>query len=116
MAILLGFYIYKVQLTALFCFTNDCNSGTTYLWIIKKLTIERKSMKYLVNFKIKAQGWSEIVEVPSNQDSEQDRSDAREKAAELLANRILNSGILTLIDTSNINTIPMQLEKVKKDV
>ena len=40
-------------------------------------------MKYLVNFKIKAQGWSEIVEVPSNQDSEQDRSDAREKAAEL---------------------------------
>ena len=73
-------------------------------------------MKYLVNFKIKAQGWSEIVEVPSNQDSEQDRSDAREKAAELLTNRILNSGILTLIDTSNTNTIPMQLEKVKKVV
>ena len=68
-------------------------------------------MKYLVNFKIKEQGWSEITEVLSNKDSEQDRKDARQKASELLANRILNDGVFSLIDKSNTNTIPMELEK-----
>ena len=72
-------------------------------------------MKYLVNFKIKEQGWSEIVDVLSNKNSEQDRIDARQKASELLANRILNNGIFTLIDKSDTNTIPMELEKLEKE-
>ena len=72
-------------------------------------------MKYLVNFKIKEQGWSEITEVLSNKDSEQDRKDARQKASELLANRILNDGVFSLIDKSNTNTIPMELEKLEKE-
>ncbi len=72
-------------------------------------------MKYLVNFKIKEQGWSEIVDVLSNKDSEQDRKDARQKASELLANRILNDGVFCLIDKSNTNTIPMELEKLEKE-
>ena len=72
-------------------------------------------MKYLVIFKIKEQGWSEIVEVLSNKDSEQDRKDARQKASELLANRILNDGVFSLIDKSNTNTIPMELEKLEKE-
>ena len=72
-------------------------------------------MKYLVNFKIKEQGWSEIVDVLSNKDSEQDRKDARQKASELLANRILNDGVFSLIDKSNTNTIPMELEKLEKE-
>ena len=72
-------------------------------------------MKYLVNFKIKEQGWSEIVDVLSNKNSEQDRNDARQKASELLANRILNNGIFTLIDKSDTNTIPMELEKLEKE-
>ena len=72
-------------------------------------------MKYLVNFKIKEHGWSEIVEVLSNKDSEQDRKDARQKASELLANRILNDGVFSLIDKSNTNTIPMELEKLEKE-
>ena len=72
-------------------------------------------MKYLVNFKIKEQGWSESVEVLSNKDSEQDRKDARQNASELLANRILNDGVFSLIDKSNTNTIPMELEKLEKE-
>ena len=72
-------------------------------------------MKYLVNFKIKEQGWSEIVDVLSNKNSEQDRIDARQKASEHLANRILNNGIFTLIDKSDTNTIPMELEKLEKE-
>ena len=72
-------------------------------------------MKYLVNFKIKEQGWSEITEVLSNKDSEQDRKDARQKASELLANRILNDVVFSLIDKSNTNTIPMELEKLEKE-
>ena len=72
-------------------------------------------MKYLVNFKMKKQGWSEIVDVLSNKDSEQDRKDAWLKASELLANRILNDGVFSLIDKSNTITIPMELEKKEED-
>ena len=83
---------------------------------MKKINnLKGESMKYLVNFKIKKQGWSEIVEVLSNKDSEQDRKDARQKASELLANRILNDGVFSLIDKSNTNTIPMELEKKEED-
>ena len=72
-------------------------------------------MKYLVNFKIKEQGWSEIVEVLSNKDFKEDKSDALEKASEMLKNRILNDGVFSLIDKSNTNVIPMELEKLEKE-
>jgi|TARA_R100001594_G_C3996240_1_gene253571 hypothetical protein len=72
-------------------------------------------MKYLVNFKIKEQGWSEIVDVLSNKDSQDDKLVAREKAAEMLKNRILNDGVFSLIDKSNTNVIPMELEKLEKE-
>jgi len=74
-------------------------------------------MKYLVNFKIKEQGWSEIVDVLSNKDSNEDKLVAREKAAEMLKNRILNhlDGIFYLIDKNNTNVIPMELEKLEKE-
>ena len=83
--------------------------------MLNKNTKQGERMKYLVNFKIKEQGWSEIVDVLSNKDSEQDRKDARQKASELLANRILNDGVFSLIDKSNTNTIPMELEKLEKE-
>ena len=72
-------------------------------------------MKQLVNFKIKEQGWSEIVDVLSNKDSQDDKLVAREKAAEMLKNRILNDGVFSLIDKSNTNVIPMELEKLEKE-
>jgi len=72
-------------------------------------------MKYLVNFKIKEQGWSEIVDVLSNKDSKEDKLVAREKAAEMLKNRILNDGVFSLIDKSNTTVIPMELEKLEKE-
>ena len=40
--------------------------------------------------------------------------DAREKAAEMLKNRILNDGVFSLIDKSDVHICPMELEKVKK--
>ena len=74
-------------------------------------------MKYLVNFKIKEQGWSEIVDIISNKDFKEDKSEAREEAAKMLTNRILNNydGIFYLIDKNNTNVIPMELEKLEKD-
>ena len=72
-------------------------------------------MKYLVNFKIKEQGWSEIVDIISNKDSKEDKLEAREEASKMLKNRILNDGVFTLIDESNTNVIPMELEKLEKD-
>ena len=71
-------------------------------------------MKYLVNFVFKKQGWSEISDVESNADTQEDRKDAREKAAEMLKNRILNDGVFSLIDKSDVLICPMELEKVKK--
>ena len=73
-------------------------------------------MKYLVNFKIKEQGWSEIVDVLSNKDSKEDKLVAREKAAEMLQNRILNhhDGVFYLIDKNTTTVIPMELEKLEK--
>ena len=74
-------------------------------------------MKYLVNFKIKEQGWSEITEVLSNKDSKEDKLVAREKAAEMLKNRILNhpDGIFYLIDKNTTTVIPMEFEKLEKE-
>ena len=71
-------------------------------------------MKYLVNFIFKKQGWSEISNVESNADTQEDRKDARDKAAEMLKNRILNDGVFSLIDKSDVLICPMELEKVKK--
>ena len=74
-------------------------------------------MKYLVNFKIKEQGWSEIIDVLSNKDSKEDRLVAREKASEMLKNRILNQpdGIFYLIDKNTTTVIPMELEKKEEN-
>ena len=71
-------------------------------------------MKYLVNFVFKKQGWSEISDVESNADTKEDRNDARDKAAEMLKNRILNDGVFSLIDKSDVLICPMELEKVKQ--
>ena len=43
------------------------------------------SMKYLVNFVIKKQGWSEITDIESNLDDHDTKIEAREKAAEMLS-------------------------------
>ena len=71
-------------------------------------------MKYLVNFVFKKQGWSEISDVESNADTKEDKNDARDKAAEMLKNRILNDGVFSLIDKSDVHICPMELEKVKQ--
>ena len=71
-------------------------------------------MKYLVNFIFKKQGWSEISDVESNADTQEDRQNARGKAAEMLKNRILNDGVFSLIDKSDVHICPMELERVKK--
>ena len=71
-------------------------------------------MKYLVNFVFKKQGWSEISDVESNADTQEDRKNARDKASEMLKNRILNDGVFSLIDKSDVNICPMELERVKK--
>ena len=72
------------------------------------------SMKYLVNFVIKKQGWSEITDIESNLDDHDAKIEAREKAAEMLKQRILNDGIYLLINKSEVQIFPMELEKVKK--
>ena len=72
------------------------------------------SMKYLVNFVFKKQGWSEISDVESNADTQEDRKNARDKASEMLKNRILNDGVFSLIDKSDVHICPMELERVKK--
>ena len=72
------------------------------------------SLKYLVNFIFKKQGWSEISDVESNVDTQEDRKNARDKAAEMLKNRILNDGVFSLIDKSDVHICPMELERVKK--
>ena len=71
-------------------------------------------MKYLVNFVFKKQGWSEISDVESNVDTQEDRKNARDKAAEMLKNRILNDGVFSLIDKSDVHICPMELERIKK--
>ena len=71
-------------------------------------------MKYLVNFIFKKQGWSEISDVESNADTQEDRKNARDKASEMLKNRILNDGVFSLIDKSDVHICPMELERVKK--
>ena len=42
------------------------------------------------------------------------RKNARDKASEMLKNRILNDGVFSLIDKSDVHICPMELEKVKK--
>jgi len=61
-------------------------------------------MKLLINFQLKPQGWSEIIDVKdaSNKD---ERKEATQKAQELLANRIINDGVKSIIETSAITPI-----------
>ena len=71
-------------------------------------------MKYLINFRLTPQkGWSEIVDVNSNKDTPDDRREAKTKAAEMLKNRILNDGIFSIINKSDIELCPMEWEKIK---
>tara|TARA_R100000315_G_C5125888_1_gene71907 strand:+ start:98 stop:337 length:240 start_codon:yes stop_codon:yes gene_type:complete len=73
-------------------------------------------MKYLVNFKLKPQkGWSEIVDVESDLNDSNAKTEAKQKAAEMLKHRLLNDGILTLVDKSNIEACPMEWEKLKQE-
>ena len=61
-------------------------------------------MKLLINFQLKPQGWSEIIDVKdaSNKD---ERKEATQKAQELLANRIINDGVKSIIETSAVTPI-----------
>jgi hypothetical protein len=73
-----------------------------------------KSMKYLVNFKLPPQkGWSEIVDVISNDNTYEARHEAKLKAAEMLKHRILNDGVFSIIDKSHVEICPMEWEKIK---
>ena len=73
-------------------------------------------MKYLVNFKLKPQkGWSEIVDVESDLNDSNAKTEAKQKAAEMLKHRLLNDGVFTVIDKSHVEICPMELEKLKVD-
>ncbi len=58
-------------------------------------------MKVLINLQLKPQGWSEIIDV-NDYENKEERKEAIEKAHKLLANRILNDGITSIIETSNV--------------
>jgi|TARA_B100001964_G_scaffold188599_1_gene209971 hypothetical protein len=58
-------------------------------------------MKLLINLQLKPQGWSEIIDV-NDYENKEERKEAIEKAHKLLANRILNDGITSIIETSNV--------------
>ena len=63
-------------------------------------------MKLLINFKLKPQGWSEIIDIPDNQNGDSHtRKEAVEKAQELLANRIINDGVKSIIETTAVTPI-----------
>ena len=73
-------------------------------------------MKYLIHFRLPPQkGWSEIVDIDSNQDTSDDRHEAKVKAAEMLKNRILHHGIFSIIDKSHVELCPMEWEKIKNE-
>ena len=61
-------------------------------------------MKLLINFQLKPQGWSEIIDVKDSTNKEE-RKEAIEKAQKLLANRIINDGVKSIIETSAVTPI-----------
>ena len=61
-------------------------------------------MKLLINFQLKPQGWSEIIDVNDSTNKEE-RKEAIEKAQKLLANRIINDGVKSIIEISAVTPI-----------
>ena len=61
-------------------------------------------MKVLINLQLKPQGWSEIIDVKDSTNKEE-RKEAIEKAQKLLANRIINDGVKSIIETSAVTPI-----------
>ena len=61
-------------------------------------------MKLLINFELKPQNWSEIIDVNDSSNKEE-RKEALRKASELLANRIINDGVKSIIDTTAITPV-----------
>ena len=61
-------------------------------------------MKLLINFQLKPQGWSEIINV-NDSTNKAERKEAVEKAQELLANSIINRGIKSIIETTAVTPI-----------
>jgi hypothetical protein len=68
-------------------------------------------MKLLINFQLKPQGWSEIIDVKDSSNKDE-RKEAIEKAQKLLANRIINDGVKSIIETSEV--VPIQPFITKK--
>ena len=65
---------------------------------------KRGNMKLLINFQLKPQGWSEIIDVKDSS-NKLERKEAIEKAQKLLANRIINDGVKSIIKTSAVTPI-----------
>jgi hypothetical protein len=61
-------------------------------------------MKLLINFQLKPQGWSEIIDV-NDSTNKAERKEAIEKAQKLLANRIINDGVKSIIDSADCTPI-----------
>ena len=73
-------------------------------------------MKLLINFKLKPQGWSEIIDIPDNQNGDSHtRKEAVGKDQELLANRIINDGVKSIIETTAVTPIQPFITKVNED-
>ena len=63
-------------------------------------------MKLLINFQLKPQGWSEIIDIPDNQNGDgHTRKEAILYAQKLLANRIINDGVKSIIETTAVTPI-----------
>jgi hypothetical protein len=63
-------------------------------------------MKLLINFQLKPQGWSEIIDIPDNQNGDSHtRKEAIQNAQRLLANRIINDGVKSIIETTAVTPI-----------
>jgi hypothetical protein len=70
-------------------------------------------MKLLINFQLKPQGWSEIIDVNDSTNKEE-RKEAIEKAQKLLANRIINDGVKSIIEISAVTPINEFITKRKR--
>ena len=68
-------------------------------------------MKYLVNFKIPKQGYSEIVDIPSDKNSKLERDVAKEEATKYFQNRFSQDAVEGL--KCEIDIIPMELERAE---
>jgi hypothetical protein len=71
-------------------------------------------MKVLINLQLKPQGWSEIIDVKDSTNKEE-RKEAIEKAQKLLANRIINDGVKSIIETSAVTPINDFITETNKD-